>query len=109
MARKQTENILGETLRVDFIARENGPERLVCDAELVFMDGPLADMKLTGFSLWRGADAATYVTFPSRAFGAGTERKYFDYLRSVEGTQSAVKRVKDWIVDQYKLRQQPAA
>jgi hypothetical protein len=27
-----------------------------------------------------------YVTFPSRAFGAGSERRYFDYLRSVDGT-----------------------
>jgi len=32
-------------------------------------------MKLTGFSLWCGADAATYVTFPSLAFGAGTESR----------------------------------
>ena len=109
MAKKQTENTLGETLRVEFVARENGPERLVCEAELIFLDGPLVDMKLVGFSLWKGADGATYVTFPSRAFGAGSERRYFDYLRSVEAASAPVKRVKDWIVDQYRLRQQTAA
>ena len=109
MAKKQTENPLGETLRVEFVARENGPERLVCEAELIFLEGPLADMKLVGFSLWKGADGATYVTFPSRAFGAGGERRFFDYLRSVEASQSTVKRVKDWILEQHKLRQQTAA
>ena len=109
MAKKQTENTLGETLRVEFVARENGPERLVCEAELIFLDGPLADMKLVGFSLWKGADGETYVTFPSRAFGAGTERRFFDYLRSVEASQAAVKRVKEWILEQHKLRQQAAA
>ena len=109
MAKKQTENTVGETLRVEFVARENGPERLVCEAELIFLDGPLADMKLVGFSLWKGADGEVYVTFPSRAFGGGTERRYFDYLRSVDGTPEVVRRIKAWMVDQYKLQQQAAA
>ena len=43
-----------------------------------------------------------YVTFPSRAFGTGTERKYFDYLRSAEGLTAEVKRVKDWILGEYR-------
>ena len=109
MAKKQTENTLGETLRAEFIVRENGPERLVCEAELIFLAGPLADMKLVGFSLWKGADGELYVTFPSRAFGGGTERRFFDYLRSVDGTPAEVRRVKAWILEQYKLRQQAAA
>ena len=74
-------------MRVQFVEKQNGPERLVCDAEIVFEDeAPLVGMKLVGFSLWRSADGEVYLTFPSRAFGAGTERKYFDYLRAVDGS-----------------------
>ncbi len=74
-------------MRVVFVERESGPERLVCEAEVVFEAeaGPLAGMKLVGFSLWRSPEGEVYVTFPSRAFGAGNERRFFDYLRSVEG------------------------
>lgn len=95
--------------RVEFTQRENGPERLVSEAEVVFLDGPLAGMKLVGFSLWQGADGETYVTFPSRAFGAGSERRYFDFLRSSAGEAGDVKRVKAWILDAYKARQAAAA
>jgi hypothetical protein len=89
-------------MRVQFVEKVNGPERLVCDAEIVFEEDPLSGMKLVGFSLWRSADGDVYVTFPSRAFGAGTERKFFDYLRSAEGLSAEVKRVKDWILGEYR-------
>lgn len=89
-------------MRVQFVEKVNGPERLVCDAEVLFDEDPLSGMKLVGFSLWRSADGDVYVTFPSRAFGAGTERKYFDYLRSAEGLSAEVKRVKDWILGEYR-------
>jgi hypothetical protein len=89
-------------MRVQFVARENGPERLVCEAEILFGDGALAGMKLVGFSLWKGPDGEVYVTFPSRAFGAGNDRKYFDYLRSVDGTLETVKRIKALIVEEYR-------
>ena len=88
-------------MRVVFVERDNAPERLVCEAEVVFEAeaGPLAGMKLVGFSLWRSPEGEVYVTFPSRAFGAGTERRFFDFLRSVEGTAADAKRVKAWILD----------
>jgi hypothetical protein len=90
-------------MRVHFVERENGPERLVCEAEIVFEEeGPLAGMKLVGFSLWRSPDGDVFVTFPSRAFGAGSERRYFDYLRSTEGTGAEAKRVKGWILEAYR-------
>jgi hypothetical protein len=44
------------------------------------------------------------VTFPSRAFGAGEMRRFFDYVRAADGTADAVKRLKEWIVEQYKAR-----
>jgi hypothetical protein len=87
-------------MHVNFVAWENGPERLVCEAELILKDyGPLDGLKLVGFSLWRSAEGEIYVTFPSRAFGAGSERRFFDYLRAENGDGSAVKRLKGWMVD----------
>lgn len=101
----------GVAVRVVFIEREHGPERLVCEAEVIFEAeaGPLAGMKLVGFSLWRSPEAEIYVTFPSRAFGAGNERRFFDYLRSVEGTSADSKRVKLWIMEQYRNRAEATA
>jgi hypothetical protein len=92
-------------MRVQFVDKVNGPERLVCDAELVFdEEGPLAGMKLVGFALWRSAEGEVYVTFPSRAFGAGNDRKYFEYLRSAEGAPADVKKVKEWILGEFHAR-----
>jgi hypothetical protein len=65
-------------MQVHFVPRENGPERLVTEAEIHFEEGELAGMRLVGFCLWRSAEGDIYVTFPSRAFGVASERKYFD-------------------------------
>jgi hypothetical protein len=92
-------------MRVDFVYREGAPERLVCEAEIVFEDGPLVGMKLVGFSLWKAPDGDIYATFPSRAFGLGAERRFFDYLRSLDGDMKSVKRVKSWLVDKYHAAQ----
>ena len=91
-------------MRVQFVSRENGPERLLCEAEVVFdaAAGPLAGMKLVGFSLWQGPDGEVYVTFPSRAFGAGSDRRFFDFLRSAEGEVADARRVKGWIVEEFR-------
>ena len=89
-------------MRINFVQRENGPERLICEAEVVFEEGVdsehLAGLKLVGFSLWKAPDGEIYVTFPSRAFGAGSDRKYFDYLRSAEGSPADSKRLKAGII-----------
>jgi len=91
-----------KSAQVHFVPRENGPERLVTEAEVRFEDGPLAGMRLVGFCLWKSPEGEVYVTFPSRAFGAGAERRYFDYLRATDGTAEAVKAVKAWILDEYR-------
>jgi hypothetical protein len=93
-------------VRVRFVRVGNPPERMVCEAEIVFGPeaGPLAGMKMVGFSLWRSPEGETYITFPSRAFGAGSERRYFDYLRSDDGEGhlgSNAKRVKAWILAEW--------
>jgi hypothetical protein len=98
-------------MRVNFVVRESAPERLLCEAELWFETeaGPLAGMKLVGFSLWRSAEGEVYVTFPSRAIGAGNERRFFDFLRSTEGNVADAKRVKAWILEEFRASREAAA
>ena len=96
-------------MQVQFVTRENGPERLVTEAEVHFDDGPLAGTKLVGFCLWRSPEGEIYVTFPSRAFGAGSERRYFDYLRAIDASGETVKRVKAWILEEYRKASDAAA
>ena len=96
-------------MQVQFVTRENGPERLVTEAEVHFDDGPLAGTKLVGFCLWRSPEGEIYVTFPSRAFGTGSERRYFDYLRAVDASGETVKRVKAWILEEYRKATDAAA
>jgi hypothetical protein len=98
-------------MRVVFVERENAPERLVCEGEIVFEQesGALAGMKLVGFSLWRSPEGEVYVTFPSRAFGTGSDRRFFDFLRSVEGQAADTKRVKAWILEQFRASREQAA
>ena len=96
-------------MQVQFVTRENGPERLVTEAEVHFDDGPLTGTKLVGFCLWRSPEGEIYVTFPSRAFGAGAERRYFDYLRAVDASGETVKRVKAWILEEFRKASNAAA
>ncbi len=97
-------------MKVFFVQKKDAPSRMVTEAEVVFgpESGPLAGMKLVGFSLWRAPDSEVYVTFPSRAFGAGSDRRFFDYLRSVSGQAADVKRVKSWILQAWKDRESTA-
>ena len=96
-------------VQVHFVARENGPERLVTEAEIHFEEGELAGTRRVGFSLWRSPEGEVFVTFPSRALGVGSERRYFDYLRAVDGDAETVKRVKAWILDEYRKAGEEAA
>ena len=90
-------------MRITFCQRENGPERLLCEAEIVFDDeGPLAGMKFVGFSVWRGQEGELFVTFPARSFGVSGQRRFFDMLRPVDAGSTDPRRVKDWILDEYR-------
>jgi hypothetical protein len=95
-------------MRVQFVERESRPERLVCEAEIHFEEDQLAGTRLVGFSLWRSPEGEIFVTFPSRALAVGSDRKYFDYLRAVNGDAETVKRVKAWILDEYRKVQAAA-
>ena len=93
---------------VVFAHRPGGPERLVADAEVHFHSGLFAGLKLTGFTLWRSVEGEVYPTVPSRSYGAGGERRYYDFLRSIDSADAqAVARVKAAIVDAWRAEQAP--
>lgn len=87
---------------VQFVQRPNGPDRLVADAAVVFNEpGPFWHLKLVGFSLWRDDAGDLYVTFPSRTYGAGPERRFFELLRPADNDLSNAKNLKSWILAEY--------
>jgi hypothetical protein len=72
-------------MTVKIIANEKGnPAGKLADAELSFSDGPLAGLKLIGFSIWeRRAGDGRNVTFPARSFSMNGERRSFALLRPI--------------------------
>jgi len=60
------------------------PPGKLADAELHFADGPLAGLKLIGFSIWeRRVGGARNVSFPSRTYAIEGERRSFALLRPI--------------------------
>lgn len=73
----------------------------LADAELHFTDGPLAGLKLIGFSIWeRRGGSGRNVTFPARQYSMNGERRSFALLRPIVDVQSQ-ERVRDLILTAY--------
>jgi len=72
-------------MTVKIIANEKGnPPGKLADAELHFAVGPLAGLKLIGFSVWeRKSGSGRNVTFPARQYSVNGERRSFSLLRPV--------------------------
>ena len=95
-------------MNVHIIQNDKGnPPGKLADAELYFDDGPLAGLKLIGFSIWeRRTGGGRNVTFPARQYSVNGERRSFALLRPVsfeaghvhEGNQE---RVRDLILEAY--------
>lgn len=83
------------------------PDGLLAEAELHFITGcgPLDGLKLVGFSIRKSPAGGTFVTLPSRAFGQGADRRYFDYVRSIDGDHARTGAVKDYVRAAWKERQ----
>ena len=71
------------TVKITPNDKGNPPGKLA-DAELHFSDGPLAGLKLIGFSIWerRGGNGRN-VTFPARQYSVNGERRSFALLRPI--------------------------
>lgn len=89
-------------MKIKIIESSGGsPAGKLADAEVHFISGPFAGLKLIGFSVWeRRNNGGRNVTFPARSYSVNGERRSFALLRPVED-QAASERVRDLIVDAY--------
>jgi hypothetical protein len=77
------------------------PAGQLADAELHFKDGPLAGLKLVGFSVWeRRGGSGKNVTFPARQYSINGERRSFALLRPIMDTDAQT-RIRDLIIEAY--------
>ena len=72
-------------MTVKILRNDKGnPPGKLADAELHFSDGPLAGLKLIGFSVWeRKSGNGRNVTFPARQYSVNGERRTFALLRPI--------------------------
>jgi len=96
------------TVKITPNDKGNPPGKLA-DAELHFGDGPLAGLKLIGFSIWerRGGNGRN-VTFPARQYSVNGERRSFALLRPVADT-TAQDAVRERILEAYAEYEESAA
>ena len=88
------------TVKITMNDRGNPPGKLA-DAELHFGDGPLAGLKLIGFSVWeRRGGSGRNVTFPARQYSVNGERRSFALLRPIVDT-TAQDGVREAVLDAY--------
>ena len=88
------------TVKITPNDRGNPPGKLA-DVELHFTDGPLAGLKLIGFSIWeRRSVAGRNVTFPARQYSVNGERRSFALLRPIVDA-TAQDRIRERILDAF--------
>lgn len=88
-------------MEVKFILNDKGtPAGKLADAELHFSSGPLAGLKLVGFSVWEGKRGGRNVTFPARTYSVNGERRSFSLLRPIADTV-AHEQLRDRILEAY--------
>ncbi len=96
-------------ITVKIIANDKGnPPGKLADAELHFTDGPLAGLKLIGFSIWeRRTGDSRNVTFPARQYSVNGERRSFALLRPLTDAE-AQDRIRDLVLEAYAAEEQAA-
>ena len=87
---------------VKIVPNDKGnPAGKLADAELHFTDGPLAGLKLIGFSIWeRRTGNGRNVTFPARQYAVNGERRSFALLRPI-GDLGAQDRIRDLVLQAF--------
>ncbi len=98
------------TIKITPNDKGNPPGKLA-DAELHFgdADGPLAGLKLIGFTVWeRRAGNGRNVTFPARSYAVNGERRSFALLRPVVDA-TAQEKLRGLILDAYGQFEERAA
>ena len=97
-------------MTVKILPNEKGnPPGKLADAELHFADGPLAGLKLIGFSIWeRRTGSGRNVTFPARQYSVNGERRSFALLRPIVDPASQ-ERVREMVLQAYAEHEAEAA
>jgi hypothetical protein len=80
---------------------KGNPPGKLADAELHFSDGPLAGLKLIGFSIWEHrTGTGRNVTFPARQYSVNGERRSFALLRPVSDATTQ-ERIRELVLNAY--------
>ncbi|MBI1874926.1 MAG: hypothetical protein HYZ58_13640 [Acidobacteria bacterium] len=88
---------------------KGNPPGKLADAELHFAEGPLAGLKLIGFSIWeRRSGNGRNVTFPARTYSVNGERRSFALLRPILDVTSQ-DRIRDLVLHAYAEHEEQAA
>lgn len=87
------------TIRISLSNIDRATGKLA-DAELHFVGGPLAGLKLLGFAIWERRAGGYHVTFPARQYTADGQRRSFTLLRDISG-QGGSQAVRDLILEAY--------
>ena len=96
------------TIKIAPNDKGNPPGKLA-DAELHFSDGPLAGLKLIGFTVWeRRTGGGRNVTFPARQYSVNGERRSFALLRPIGDATSQTK-LRDLILEAFQEYEERAA
>lgn len=73
---------LDASISVKFELNEKGtPPGQLATAELHFISGPLAGLKLAGFAIWEVKGRGRNITMPARQYSINGERRSFALLR----------------------------
>ena len=89
-------------IEVKILRNEQGkPAGKLADAEIHFIDGELAGLKLVGFSIWERRDGnGLSVTFPARQFFFHGDKRNFALLRAI-ANPTAQNRARDLVLRAY--------
>jgi hypothetical protein len=98
-----------QNVTVKIIPNDKGnPPGKLADAEIYFVDGVFAGLKLIGFAIWeRRTGADRNVTFPARQYSMNGARRSFALLRPF-ADQNAQDSVRDMVLAAYAEYEQTA-
>lgn len=81
------------------------PQGKITDAEIHFLAGALAGLKLIGFALWtRRTGDGINVTMPARAYTVNGERRSFALVRALADA-GALDNLKNILIDEWNARE----
>ncbi len=88
---------------------KGNPGGKLAEAEVHFSDGPLAGLKLIGFSVWeRRSGAGRNVTFPARSYSVNRERRSYALLRPI-GDVTSQDRLRELLLEAFAEYEERAA